>query len=203
MNRYQARRATTDDVQQLIALWQAGQLPFLELEKRFTEFQIVEDEAGAVAAAIGLHIAGGDGEIHSETYLDFALTDTLRPLLWERLQVVAKTSGLFRLWTRETAPFWKKDAGFAEASESALAPLSAEFAPRNAHWLKLALRDQAGDPAALERQLAHFKEAERLQREKTLQRANFLKMLATLIAVLLFLFVLIGGIFLLKHPRAN
>src|SRR5271154_1485404 len=113
MNRYRTRRATVDDLAQLAVLWRAAQMPVAELEKQFTDFQVAEDDQGKVAAAIGLHIDGSSGRGHSETFADFGLTDTLRPALWARLQVVAQNHGLFRLWTEEDAPWWKKDAGFS------------------------------------------------------------------------------------------
>ena len=81
MNSYRTRRATVDDLAQLAELWQAAHLPAAELEKQFTDFQVAEDEQGKLAAAIGLHIEGGHGRVHSETFADFALTDALRPAL--------------------------------------------------------------------------------------------------------------------------
>src|SRR5947207_1815499 len=108
MNVYQVRRATVDDLPQLIVLRKAAHLPATDLEKRFTEFQVVENAEGKLAAAIGLQISQQQGLLHSEMVLDFSLADKLRPRLWERVEKVAANHGLFRVWTQETAPYWKQ-----------------------------------------------------------------------------------------------
>jgi len=190
MNTYRARRATTDDLEQMIKLWEAAQLPALELEKRFTEFQVAYDETGKLVAAVGLHIAGSEGRIHSETFADFSLTDPVRPLLWERLQTVATNHGLFRLWTQETAPFWKKAAGFSEASAQILAKLPEVFRSENAGWLALQLREAGADPDALEREFTAYREAEKAKRDKLMQQAAALRIVGTIIAVIVFIFAL-------------
>jgi len=196
---FSVRRATTDDLAQLVALWQAAQLPSRELEKRFTEFQIAEDADGNLAGAIGLQIAGQEGKIHNETFADFGLTDTLRPLLWQRLQMVAQNHGLFRVWTEESAPFWKKDAGFSVASNELLKELPAGLGASQTGWLMLQLREIAASPISLAKEFEKFREMSKAETEKAFRHARALKILATIIAVLLFLFVLIGGIMLLKN----
>jgi N-acetylglutamate synthase-like GNAT family acetyltransferase len=181
---YRVRRATTDDLEQLRAVLAAVALPAMELEKQFTDFQVAESPDGQIVGAVALQIAGADGKIHSETFADFALSDTLRPLLWQRLEVVAHNHGLFRLWTAETAPFWKKDAGFSAAAGS---PPEA-FGPAGGSWLSLRLKDEGADPNLLEAQFNAFREAERARREKLLQSAAALKTFGLLVAVGLFLF---------------
>ncbi len=140
------------------------------------------------SAALGLQVAGADGKIHSETFADFALSDTVRPLLWERLQLLARNHGLFRVWTEEAAPFWKKDAGFSAPPADTLGRLPEAFGRTRGGWLALRLREESADPNLLEAQFALFRDAERARREKLLQRAEALKMAGTVIAVLLFLF---------------
>ena len=106
--RYGVRRATSDDLAQLVAIWRAAQLEPEILEKRFTEFQVAVAEAdGKLVGAIGLALSDKHGLVHSETIPNFELVDTLRPLLWTRIRAVAGNHGLFRLWTTEPAPFWK------------------------------------------------------------------------------------------------
>jgi N-acetylglutamate synthase-like GNAT family acetyltransferase len=201
MNSYRTRRATVDDLAQLAELWQAAQLPAAELEKQFTDFQVAEDGQGKLAAAIGLHIEGGHGRVHSETFADFALTDALRPALWERLQVVAQNHGLFRLWTEEAAPWWKKDAGFSTPSDELLQQLPESYGPRHAAWLTLRLRDEAADLALLEKQIAMFKEAERVKREKLMRRGRALRIIGTVISALLLLFALGVLFYVVKNRR--
>src|SRR5580658_7176193 len=186
--RYKARRATTEDLEQLKTVWAAAGLPAGDLEKQFTDFQVVESADGRVLGAIGLQIEGAHGKVHSEAFADFGLTDTLRPLLWARLENMARSHGLFRLWTLETAPFWKKDAGFS-SSGSVLPP--EVFGPPNAPWLALRLKDESADPDLIEAQFNLFREAERAKREKLLSRAAALKMFGTAIAVVLFLLAMV------------
>jgi N-acetylglutamate synthase-like GNAT family acetyltransferase len=201
MNSYRTRRATVDDLAQLAELWQAAQLPAATLEKQFTDFQVAEDDQGKLAAAIGLHIEGGNGRVHSETFADFALTDALRPALWERLQVVAQNHGLFRLWTEESAPWWKKDAGFSTPSDEILQKLPESYGPRHPAWLTLRLRDEAADPAFFDKQIAMFREAERLKREKFMRRGRALRIIGTVISALLLLFALTVLFFVVRKRR--
>ncbi len=109
---YRVRRATIDDLEKLNEVWRAAHLPAAELEQQFTDFQVAEAPDGRIVGAIAMRVHGFEGHVHSETFPDFALSDAVRPLLWQRLETVAKNHGLFKLWTLETAPFWKKAAGF-------------------------------------------------------------------------------------------
>ena len=199
MNVYRTRRATTDDLAQLIALWEAAQLPPLELEKTFTEFQVTEDSEGKLLAAIALQIAGSEGRIHSETFADFALTDQVRPQLWERLQVLAANHGLFRLWTQETAPFWKKAAGLSEPSGEVMAKLPEAFRSPTPGWLAIQIKEPGADPDALEREFAAYKEVEKAKRDKMLQNAAALRVFGTGLAVVLFIFVLGVLVYFVRH----
>ncbi|HUD83500.1 MAG TPA: hypothetical protein VMQ67_08345 [Candidatus Saccharimonadales bacterium] len=198
---YQVRRATTDDLAQLSELWRTAQFPVAELEKRFTEFQVAASATGEVVAAIGLQVAGTDGKIHSEWFGDFALSDALRPPLWERLQVVALNHGLFRLWTEESAPYWRKGAGFSSPPGELISRLPAEFGAARAGWLVLRLKDEGADPNLVEAQFAIFRDAERVRLEKLLQRAHALKMVGTGIAVILFLLALGTLVWFVHHRR--
>jgi len=46
------RRATTDDFQSLRSLWHSMRLPAGELEKRLTEFQVIEAADGQIVGRI-------------------------------------------------------------------------------------------------------------------------------------------------------
>ncbi len=192
---HRVRRATTDDVPGLIALWKSAHLPADELDKRFTEFQIVETADGKLLGAIGLQIVGAEGKIHSEAYSDFGLTDQLRPLLWERLLNVATNHGLFRLWTNESAPFWKKDCGFISPPVEALAKLPPQFGKAAA---MLQLKEDRAAPAALEAEFARFRAEEGARSQKMFRQARLFKGLAWGLSVLLFIFVAIGVVYLLR-----
>ena len=200
---FTTRRATVDDLKPLVTLWRSAGFPVAELEKRFTDFQVAIDHNGRLSAAIGMRTAGQQGYLHSEAYIDFGFTDSVRPLLWKRVLTLANNIGLYRLWTLETAPFWKKEVGFDEAEPQNLEKLPAEFGPRDQPWLMLQLREEHAAPDHLEQQFQMFKEAQRAESDRMREQAKMLKILATIIAVILFFFVLFGGFYLLKHGRPH
>ncbi len=203
MNSYRARRATTDDLDQLLDLWAAAQFPVIEMEKQFTDFQVVEDGQGKILGAIGLQVLEKEGRLFGETYLDFGLTDTLRPLLWERLELILKNHGLVRIWTRETAPFWKKNAGFVEPPADVLAKLPALFGPSQSGWLHLKLREDSASQDAVDKAFAMFREMERAKTEQAIQRAKNVKVIFTFLAALLFIAVLLLGVYVFLHLPAR
>src|SRR5215218_1721732 len=133
---YEVRRATVDDLGELIPLWESMHFSTPEFEKRLTEFQVAKSAEGKLAGAIGIQIDGRHGRLHSEAFNDFAMADHLRQLLWNRMQSIALNHGLVRLWTRETAPFWKQN-GFQPASAEVLSRLPAGWASPDNDWLTL------------------------------------------------------------------
>ncbi len=101
------RRATVDDSAALKIIWESMRLPAEELEKRLTEFQVVENSGGEVVGAIGVQFSDQHALLHSEGYSDFGIADAARQLFWERIQTLAANHGVFRIWTQERSPFWK------------------------------------------------------------------------------------------------
>jgi N-acetylglutamate synthase-like GNAT family acetyltransferase len=198
---YRVRRATVDDMGQLGPLLKATLLPSNELERRFTEFQVVEDGKGQLIGALGLQVVHKHGKVHSESYSDFGMSDRLRPLLWERIQKVASNHGLIRLWTQETAPFWKHE-GFAPAVEENKALLPEPMGNKGADWLTLKLRDDPETVLSLDKEFAVFMEAEKARTEEMYSQAKFLKGIAYFLAIGLLLFVL-GGAFMLFRKRSK
>jgi hypothetical protein len=199
---YTVRRATVEDLDALCTLWQAGQLPAPDLEKALTEFQVAVSPSGTLAGAIGLRMQDLHGCLHNETYADYALSDTLRPLLWNRLLNVSRNHGLCRLWTRESAPFWKHE-GFAPAPRELAGKVPPQFGDAHQPWLTLQLKDDRALPDALDREFARLKEMERERTERLLQKAGRLKLLATLLAVGLFIFVVAASIYLLRLQQQS
>lgn len=196
---YRVRRATVDDLEGLRGLWRAMHLPDTGLERRVTEFQVVESEDGRLHGALGLEITGRQGRLHGEVFLDFALADHLRGLLWQRMQMLAQNHMLARLWTQETAPFWKQ-TGFQAADEAALKKLPEAWGGDPARMLTLALRDEEALEKALEGTFELLKEQERQRTEKMLRRGRKLKFIATMLAVVLALFVVVTSVrLLLSH----
>ena len=195
------RRATIDDLGQLGPLLHATLLPAAELEKRFTEFQVVEATDGRLVGALGMQIAQKHGKIHSETYSDFSQSDLLRPLLWDRLQNVAQNYGLTRLWTQETAPFWKQ-AGFAAADDPAAQKLPMIFGQPKQPWLTLKLKEDVETVISLDKELAVFIEAEKARTEEVMSQAKVLRGFAYLLAFGLLVFVLAGAFLLFKKKQS-
>ncbi len=195
---YRVRRATVDDLEGLLGLWEAMQFLTVELERRLTEFQVVESDDGALLGALGMEIAGRHGRIHSEGFTDFALADALRQQLWERMQSVATNHGLARLWTQEPAPFWNH-SGFHPANDESLKKLPGQWGTVQSGWLTLRLRDEEALQISLDKEFARFKEEEQARRQGMLRRTQALKSFTTLVAVVLMIIVLVICIYMLLH----
>ncbi|MFN7138473.1 MAG: hypothetical protein ACK4UN_03950 [Limisphaerales bacterium] len=198
---YKVRRATTDDLAQLNELWRATLLPAELLEKRFTEFQVVEAKDGTLVGAIGLQIHQKYGNIHSETYLDFGRADTLRPMLWDRLQNVAQNHGLVRLWTQETAPFWKQH-GFEAHDETAEKKFPETFGSLDGKWLTLKLKEELESLLSVDKEFELFMQSEKARTQQMFEQAKSLKVLTYLLAIGLLLFVLAASFLVIRQmPR--
>ena len=174
------RRATTDDREGLKALWQSMLLPVDELEKRLTEFQVVESTDGRLLGAIGIQIVRQHAWLHSEGYLDFAYADQARQLFWERVQTLASNHGVFRMWTQESSPFWSQ-LGFRPASAGKLSELPPEWQPIRGDWFVLQLKDEEAIANALDKDFAAFMSAEKRNTERTYEQARTLKNIITVI----------------------
>ena len=192
------RRATLDDVGSLIELWKSMRFPTEELARRVTEFQVAQNPEGKLSGAVGLQMAQRQGQIHSEGFNDFAVADQVRPLLWERLQSVATNHGLVRLWTRESAPFWKQ-CGLTKPDAEALKKLPEPWRTDNADWLSLKLKEDLEEVISADKEFALFMEAERLRTQRALQQAKILKFIATLVALALVGLVAVGAFLIWKR----
>lgn len=184
----QVRRATIEDIARLVPLWQQEDLPWEALEKRFKEFQVAEEPGGALLGAIGLEISGTEGRLHSEVFAHPEQADTLRDLLWERIQVVAKNHGLVRVWSQFATPFWRRSA-LHYASAEVLAKRPAAFGNGGQPWLYVQLREETATPVSIDREFAAFKEMERENTQKVLRRAKVLKMVAAILVMAVFILV--------------
>jgi N-acetylglutamate synthase-like GNAT family acetyltransferase len=195
---YRVRRATLDDIGQLMALWQSMRFPADDLAKRITEFQVAENADHNLVGAMGLRIGDRQGCLHSESFTDFALADLLRPHLWERLQAVAANHGLVRLWTQEPAPFWSH-CGLAKADAEAMEKLPAAWRSLPGLWLTLKLKEDIEEVISADKEFAMFMEAERQRTERTFQQARILKSIATLIAVVVLFLVMAGAFYVIRR----
>jgi len=184
----QVRRATVEDIARLVPLWQQEDLPWQALEKRFKEFQVVEEPGGELLGALGLEISGTEGRLHSEVFAHPEQADALRDLLWERIQVVARNHGLVRVWSQFATPFWHH-SGFQYASAEVLTKLPAAFGDGGQPWQMVQLRDEAAAPVSVDKEFAAFKEMERENTQKMLRQAKVLKMVAAVIVMAVFVLV--------------
>jgi N-acetylglutamate synthase-like GNAT family acetyltransferase len=195
---YRVRRATLDDIGQLTALWDSMQYPTPELARRVTDFQVAEAPDGKVIGALALQITERQGRVHSESFSDFALSEYLRPLLWDRVHAVATNHGLLRLWTQEQAPFWNH-CGLLKADAEALQKLPAPWRGTTGAWLTLKLKEDVETLVSLDKEFAMFMESEKQRTERVFQHARTLKTIATVIAVMLLAAVLVWGVSLVLH----
>lgn len=197
-SKFRVRRATLDDISRLVSLWNSMKLPADALSKRVTEFQIAESAEGELVGAVGLEIAQKQGRIHSEAFTDFSLADQLRPMLWERLHSVATNHGLLRLWTQERAPFWNH-CGLSKADPEVLEKLPAVWKAESSDWLTLKLKEDLETLVSLDKEFALFMDSEKERTARAFQHAKILKVVATLIALGLFIVVLAAAFFVLKR----
>lgn len=176
---FSCRRATVDDLPALQDLWLSAGLPWEELEKFVTEFQVVEQEDGRLDAAIGLMVDGTESLLHTEAIRAGTDADTLRAALWRRIQIVARNQGVHRVWTQEDAPYWIA-SGFAGASTHDLAAFRAPFLDQESGWRFIPIVDPAKANIAVQEQMALWQatreqEAEEFQRKvKTFRAVAFL-----------------------------
>ena len=194
---YRGRRATLDDIAALAALWQAMHLPSEELTRRITEFQVAEGADGKIVGAVGLQVAERQGRVHSEAFLDSALSDSLRPMLWDRIQTVARNHGLLRLWTQEKAPFWNR-CGLVSADSESIRKLPMIWRGGSPEWLTLKLKDDLETVMSLDKEFALFMDSEKQRTARAFQHARVLKLAATFIALTVFVLVLLGALLLLR-----
>src|SRR5947208_12371889 len=201
----QVRRATIDDLPILLPLWQKENLPAKDLEGRFKEFQVVENGNGGIAGAIGLQVSGHEGRLHSEAFEDFGQADRLRGVLWERVRTVAQNHGLVRVWSQFTSPWWRA-IGFDAASNELLTKLPNNFGADRTPWACVKLREDNSAIVSLDKEFALFRESEKETTAKMLRQARVLKIVAGVIAFLVFVLVLAWAVMffkLQKHPPGH
>ena len=198
---YRVRRATLDDIGTLKALWQTMRFAEGELERRLTEFQVVEGPDNKVVGALGFQMAERQGRIHGETFADFAIADSMRPLLWARVQALATNHGVFRLWTQERAPFWTQN-GFQAVDDKTLAKLPSVWNDASSGWRTLQLKDEE-TIASLEKEFAMFMESEKQRSAQALDQAKTLKTVVTIFAFIVAVAVFAAAAYLWFIRKAS
>ena len=140
--RFLVRRATVDDLNGLKELWTRAGLQVLDLERHLTEFQLISSDTGDLAGALALRLDGRHGLLHSEAFTQINEQDQFRQLLWDRIAVLSRNHGLSRIWTLESAPFWRQVGEFHDAESDELTKLPASFGPAHQRWRTILLRDE-------------------------------------------------------------
>lgn len=179
---YRIRRATLDDLPALRELWAKAGLPPHDLEKRFTEVQIAETPEGKIEGAIAMKIERLHGHIHSEAILD-AGNIALFEAFWQRLQILGRNYGLFRLWTASKNPFWQA-LGFKAPDEKALEKIPAGFGPKES-LLTLAIKEESTDGLTVEQQFEIFSQAQKAETDRLMQQAQAFKKVAYTVIILI------------------
>ncbi len=194
------RRATVDDRAALKALWAAMRLPPDELEKRLTEFQVVENADGEVVGAIGIQFSKQHALLHSEGYSDFGIADAARQLvLGTHPNAAPPITASFRVWTQERSPFWKS-FGFQPPAAEILDRLPAEW--RNEFtggWLTLQLKNEEVITAALEKQFAGFMAGEKKETDRLAEKARNLRMVITVLGFAIGIIGIVVATYLFIH----
>jgi hypothetical protein len=197
---FRVRRATIEDLPALVALWQSMNLPTEGMDLRLTEFQVATDASGTLVGAIGFQLLGKQARLHGEGFTDFGAADTLRAMLWERLQTVAANHGIIRVWSQEQSPFWSRNI-LSPPDAGTLAKLPPEWQTLPGEWLTIKLREDVDEVLSLDKEFAVFAAAERQHSKNILGQAKVMKTAATVVALILGVAVLIGVIYmLLKGP---
>jgi N-acetylglutamate synthase-like GNAT family acetyltransferase len=197
---YQVRRANLDDLDALRALWAIAHLPAHELEKRLTEFQVIQDAEGKVVASLGFTMHHRYALIHSESFANPADADELRPLFWTRLNSLILNHGINRLWTPGQSGFWTQN-GFQRASEQILQKLPPAWAAADASWLTLSIKDEEA-VQSMEKEMAAWMAAERQNTANKLEQAKTIKTIVTVVAVLVTIGVLFAAFLLCAKRHA-
>jgi N-acetylglutamate synthase-like GNAT family acetyltransferase len=172
---FRIRRATLDDLPALRALWQKSQLQPMDLEKRFTEMQVAETPDGQIAGAIGIKIERLHGQVHSEIISDPAHAAPLHEAFWQRLQILARNHGLFRLWTQSIDPYWTT-LGFRKPDAKEQEKIPASFGA--GEFLTFPLKEETAEGVSVEKEFELFTQSQRMETERLMQQAQTFKKFA-------------------------
>ncbi len=196
------RRATLDDLPALIPLWQLEQLPVLELEKRFKEFQVAEGEDGSLIGVVGVQVQGLEARLHSEVFSPFEYADALRGKFWERIRVMGENQGWVRVWTQLHAEAWR-GCGFDPAPLEQLAKLPDSFGHSgNGTWYVVQLKEERVGSPSLDAEFQMLKMSYQAENDQLMKRARKLRLLAMGFAAAVTVWVLIWGYKLFQNRDA-
>lgn len=182
-----------DDLSDLRALWRTAGVYSLELEKRFTEFQIVVNDRTQVVAAFGIEIRNKDAHIHNDVYADPEAKTELRELVWRRIQTLAENHGLVRLWS-PVDEFWRK-VGFAEPDKKVRERGGQLFGTTMERRLMLQLRNEEDLQLMVETQFEMFQQSSVAERERILEQGKRYRNIAIAVAGVIMVGIMLAAAF--------
>ncbi len=196
-----ARRATVEDLPSLRLLWQAAGLPWDQLDRFVTEFQVVPGDEEALLGAIGFLVEGTDGLLHTESVTAGENADEIRASLWRRIQIIGRNQGVHRIWTQEDDPYWVT-CGFLPASPERLAASPATFLDRTAAWHLFEFPAPEKVKARLDEQMAIWQATRAQEAEDLQQRIRNFRNIAVLVAtVVVGVMIILLSIVMRQHPE--
>ncbi len=175
-------------------------LPAKKLGKRPTEFLVAETADGKLLGAIGIQIVRRHARLHSEGFFDFAFADEARQMFWERIQTIASHHGVFRIWTQERSPFWRR-WNFQPSTAETLARLPEEWNQTGSEWFTLELKDEEVIVNALDKDFAAFMSSEKQNTARVHERAQTLKTIITIIGFSIGIVCFCVVIYLIVHSN--
>ncbi len=182
-------------------LWQAAGLPWDQLDRFVTEFQVVPGESEELLGAIGFLVEGTDGLLHTESVTAAENADEIRASLWRRIQIIGRNQGIQRIWTQEDAPYWMT-CGFSPASPERLGSTSATFLDRTASWQVFDIAAPEKVKARLDEQMAIWQATRSQEAEELQQRIRNFRNIAVLVAtVVVGVMIVLLSIVMRQHPE--
>jgi hypothetical protein len=173
-------------------------LPARKLRKRPTEFLVAETADGKLLGAIGMQIVRQHARLHSEGFFDFAFADQARHLFWERIQTTASHHGVFRLWTQEHSPFWKR-WGFQPPTAETLARLPDEWKNFEGQWFTIQLKNEEAITTAFEKHLAGFRDSGEKQAARVSEKARTINTIVMVVCFGIFFICIAILIYMIAH----
>lgn len=197
------RRATLEDIDVLRGLWQTALFPLYDLEKRLTEFQIVEGVDGRLLGALGMCVQGEEAFIHHEAYTHPSTEAAIREKLWNRLKFLFGNQSAHRIWTCEKADFWKQ-AGFRKPTVEEKTKFPSDFGSSGKDTLLMyPLKDMKAE-RMIEKKIIELQAAREVEEVQLEKRTRIIRIVSFSLAgffMVLLLYFTIRGLLALPQIR--
>lgn len=193
----QVRRAVVDDLPQLRELWREAGFPQGDLERRFTEFQVVADSVNRVEGALAIQISELQGLVRWEAYRAKPAPTELQEMLWTRLLTVTKNNGVWLLWSLSGDEVGLA-RGFTPTAQERAKKIPAVFEKFGAAWFTLQLKEEA-QPPSLDAEFKLFVASQKAETERALKQGKGLRAFAYLLLTVVVGLLIYGGILLVQE----